>query len=142
MFVINRHEPEAARLLLGAACRGLYLRTQAAVQCPSPDTWFAERRVSAIIAAVGCIIEALAPCARRARAKEERTSRDGRIARQNRTRKHQLVTMEHHGMTMDWPTLLTNLSSCLSSPILYKVRGVNRVVYGITSKPLSPIEWE
>ena len=46
------------------------------------------------------------------------------------------------GMTADWfqfpPAFLSNVSS----RIINEVRGVNRVVYDISSKPPSTIEWE
>ena len=46
------------------------------------------------------------------------------------------------GMTADWVHLPYDLLSDVSNTIINRVRGVNRVVYDISSKPPSTIEWE
>ncbi|MDZ7289841.1 MAG: glutamine-hydrolyzing GMP synthase [candidate division KSB1 bacterium] len=46
------------------------------------------------------------------------------------------------GMTADWSKLPHELLSHVSSRITNEVRGINRVVYDISSKPPSTIEWE
>lgn len=46
------------------------------------------------------------------------------------------------GMTADWVHLPYEFLAKISNDIINKVRGVNRVVYDISSKPPATIEWE
>lgn len=46
------------------------------------------------------------------------------------------------GMTADWAHLPNSFLSRVSNEIINKVRGINRVVYDISSKPPATIEWE
>ena len=46
------------------------------------------------------------------------------------------------GMTADWSHLPYEFLGAISNEIINKVRGINRVVYDISSKPPSTIEWE
>jgi len=46
------------------------------------------------------------------------------------------------GMTADWYTFEHDFLADVSNKIINKVKGVNRVVYDVSSKPPATIEWE
>jgi GMP synthase (glutamine-hydrolysing) len=46
------------------------------------------------------------------------------------------------GMTADWARLPHDLLARMSSRLINEVKGINRVVFDISSKPPSTIEWE
>lgn len=46
------------------------------------------------------------------------------------------------GMTADWAKLPYEFLAKISNDIINKVKGINRVVYDISSKPPATIEWE
>ena len=46
------------------------------------------------------------------------------------------------GMTADWVHLPYEFLAEISNKIINRVKGVNRVVYDISSKPPATIEWE
>jgi GMP synthase (glutamine-hydrolysing) len=52
------------------------------------------------------------------------------------------VVESEDAMTADWCRLPANVLERISSQIVNEVRGINRVVYDISSKPPGTIEWE
>jgi len=52
------------------------------------------------------------------------------------------VVDSRDAMTADWTDLPRELLSTISNRIINEVKGINRVVYDISSKPPSTIEWE
>lgn len=52
------------------------------------------------------------------------------------------AVMSSDGMTAEWSKLPHELLGKISNEIINKVRGINRVVYDISTKPPATIEWE
>ena len=46
------------------------------------------------------------------------------------------------GMTAEWSRLPSEFLAKVSNEIINNVKGINRVVYDISSKPPATIEWE
>lgn len=48
----------------------------------------------------------------------------------------------HDGMTASWSPLPVDLLATVSSEIINNIKGINRVVYDVSTKPPATIEWE
>ncbi|MFC1666976.1 glutamine-hydrolyzing GMP synthase [Candidatus Omnitrophota bacterium] len=52
------------------------------------------------------------------------------------------IVTSQDAMTADWTKIPYDVLGCISNRIINEVKGINRVVYDISSKPPSTIEWE
>ena len=52
------------------------------------------------------------------------------------------IVTSSDGMTADWAKIHYKILGKISNRIINEVKGINRVVYDISSKPPATIEWE
>ena len=52
------------------------------------------------------------------------------------------IVKSQDGMTADWAKLPHEILSRISNSLINQVKGINRVLYDISSKPPATIEWE
>jgi GMP synthase (glutamine-hydrolysing) len=52
------------------------------------------------------------------------------------------IVTSSDGMTADWAKISYKVLREISNRIINEVKGINRVVYDISSKPPATIEWE
>jgi GMP synthase (glutamine-hydrolysing) len=52
------------------------------------------------------------------------------------------IVSSSDGMTADWVKIPYKILGEISNRIINEVKGINRVVYDISSKPPATIEWE
>jgi GMP synthase (glutamine-hydrolysing) len=71
----------------------------------------------------------------------QKCGRDGRSTYHANPVVLRFVTSED-GMTADWAKVPYELLETISNRIVNEVKGINRVVLDITSKPPGTIEWE